>query len=95
MKRLIAGGDERHGSGTATSTLHPTYDGACRMSYRGRMGVRKAVVFPNISEAALAANFAIQPDHGGYYTAELTEAAGVDVTHLSCMDWIASEKGFR
>lgn len=91
MRTLIAEDDGRNGSGTAFSTLPLGYEGPCRMTYTGRLGVPHSVVFANVAEARLAASFAVQPDRGGYRTAELTVANAEEVTHACCVDWICSD----
>ncbi|SEB26316.1 hypothetical protein [Variovorax sp. YR216] len=91
MRTLIAGGQDHHGTVTAFSRLPLGYEGPCRMSYTGRLGVPQSVVFANLAEARLAATFAVQPDRGGYHTAELTVADTREVTHASCIDWICGD----
>lgn len=89
QKKVIAGGaDDAHGSGIAFSTLPDGYEGPCRMTYGRFSNLLQSVVFGSRVEAALAANFAIQVDGGGYAIAELTVAEAHDVTHESCVDWI-------
>src|SRR5689334_19286419 len=92
MRTVIAGGDDRHGTGTAFSRLPAGYEGPCRMSYLGRRGRCNSVVFASRAEAGLAATFAVQPDKGGYLTAELTVASAEEVTHPYCVDWICSHE---
>jgi len=88
MKKVIAGGDDRHGTGIAFSFLPAAYEGPCRMTYQGRLGKTSSVVFVNRSEAGLAATFAVQPDRGGYRFVEVTVASIHEVTHALCIDWI-------
>jgi hypothetical protein len=95
MKRVIAGGDDGYGTGTALSSLAPDYDGPCRMTYGRLPGAKRFAVFPNPVEARLAANYAVQVDRGGFSIAELTMATPQEVTHLSCIEWICFRDGNR
>ena len=91
MKRVIAGGCGRHGTGIAFSSLPFGYEGPARMTYVSPRGHEYWVVFPSRVEASLAANFAIQCDCGGYQTGELSIANADEVTHESCLAWIQED----
>lgn len=86
--RVIGKQPDEIGGDYATTELPENYDGRVALTCEKRNGEgrRTLAVFPTLSQAHLAACYAVCPS-GGYSQVELIDAGDQAVTHEDWQDW--------
>jgi hypothetical protein len=86
--RKIGKQPDEIGGDYATTELPEDYIGPVALiaAKRNDPGKRTLAVFPTLSQACIAASYAVSPD-GGYSEVELVEAGEQVVTHDDWQDW--------
>ena len=74
------------------TNLRAEYDGPCKVIFETHKKNYYAI-FPNYTEAFKAANFAINPQVGGFLTANISESVE-PITHKTGEGWLFEEPDY-